>query len=225
MRRGLRRAAMALCLCAGPSAGWAGDRSVTIIEGVPETMPPAPVAPQSPAAPPQPTPLPALALPNSAGLSLDMLPRQAVHVGEQIAFRVATRKEGYLLLFDIDAGGRVAQIYPSAASLVRFKGDAGRMNALTPEKPVRIPDAASPLASFAFRAAPPRGAGLILAALSDKPVSAVDTLGDGANDRDPDQRLKRLVQAIEGGAAARLRPADLEAPDAWSFATLTYAIE
>src|SRR5216684_8655082 len=46
---------------------------------------------------------------NSAGVSVDLLPKLEVSVGSKIGFRIATKKTGYLILLDVDASGRLTQ--------------------------------------------------------------------------------------------------------------------
>ena len=55
----------------------------------------------------------ALNVPNTANVSLQMFPEQTAGVGTKISFRVTTKKPGYVLLVDIDAKGRMSQIFPS----------------------------------------------------------------------------------------------------------------
>src|SRR4051794_38385400 len=51
-------------------------------------------------------------VPNAAGLSLQMFADQSAGVGSKVSFRVTSKKPGYLLLVDIDANGRMSQIFP-----------------------------------------------------------------------------------------------------------------
>ncbi len=94
-----RLAAMALAglLVAGAGAAVAEDRSVTIIEGVPEPVPETPLPPDSA------LPKAELRSDNPAHLTIDILPNAELRVGTEIAFRIGTAKPGYLVLVDINA--------------------------------------------------------------------------------------------------------------------------
>ena len=48
-----------------------------------------------------------------------MSPDQSVSVGTKISFRVTTKKPGYLLLIDIDANGKMSQVFPSPEMIVQ----------------------------------------------------------------------------------------------------------
>ena len=52
-------------------------------------------------------------MPNTANVSLQMFPDQTAGVGTKVSFRVTAKKPGYVLLVDIDADGRMSQIFPS----------------------------------------------------------------------------------------------------------------
>ena len=111
---------------------------------------------------------------NSAGVSLDMLPGTELAVGTQISFRVTAKKPGYLVLVDVDAAGKVSQIYPNASSLLRPRGMDEVLNRIKPKQPVTIPQAGNPYAGFMFVASPPTGVAMIIAILSDQPVQLID---------------------------------------------------
>jgi hypothetical protein len=111
---------------------------------------------------------------NSAGVSLDMLPGTELPVGTQISFRVTAKKPGYLILVDVDAAGKVSQIYPNASSLLRPRGMDEVLNRIKPGQRVTIPQAGNPFAGFIFVASPPTGVAMIVAILSDRPVQLLD---------------------------------------------------
>ena len=50
---------------------------------------------------------------NSANVSLEILPGPTVEVGGKVSFGVTSRKKGYLILVDVDAEGRMSQIFPT----------------------------------------------------------------------------------------------------------------
>lgn len=111
---------------------------------------------------------------NAAGVTLEILPRTELQVGEKIALRVATRKQGYLLLVDVDSSGKLTQIYPNRRSLLLAEGSQETANLVKPGRPVTIPEIGDPYAGFEFVASPPAGVAMIVAILSDRPVQMLD---------------------------------------------------
>jgi hypothetical protein len=112
-------------------------------------------------------------LPNSAGLSIEMLPDTTAPVGSRVSFRIASKKAGYLILVDVDANGKLTQIYPNPASLIEGIGKP-TSNFLRPNRPVQIPSPIPPYAGFEFIVSPPVGSAMVVAILSDRPVQMVD---------------------------------------------------
>jgi len=95
------RASLMLAACLAGTLVMGGlalaeDRSVKVIEGVPELVP-APDPAQ------QPDPTPTEKAQNPAGVAVEVLPGLELKLGSRIAFRVTTQKPGYLLLVDVDA--------------------------------------------------------------------------------------------------------------------------
>jgi hypothetical protein len=109
---------------------------------------------------------------NSAGLTLDIIPGGEVIAGSKIGFRFTTKKPGYLILLNVDAEGKLSQIFPEAPT------EAGAVRnepcLVKPGKPLIIPQLGSPYATFEFIAEPPAGVAMFVALLSDKPVQLVD---------------------------------------------------
>ena len=56
---------------------------------------------------------------NTASVSLQILPSQTVNVGGKVSFGVTARKTGYLILVDVDAEGRMSQIFPTPELLAQ----------------------------------------------------------------------------------------------------------
>jgi hypothetical protein len=111
---------------------------------------------------------------NPAGLSIEMLPESKIPVGSRVSFRISAKEPGYLILVDVDATGRLTQIYPSPGSLM--SSGRGRLNSnfVKPGKPIQIPSAIEPYAGFEFVASPPLGTAMVVAMLSDQPVQMID---------------------------------------------------
>ena len=174
-----------------------GSRGVKIIEAptlAPNAAPPAAPGALQPASPaqggifsppeglpisvPANEPLPNLGKPpkgaNLAELSVEILPAAEVTVGSQVSFRISAKKEGYLLLVDVDASGKLTQIYPNPMSLVSAAGDRQNSNRIKPGKAVVVPNPADAFAGFEFVASPPQGTAMVVALLSDRPVQMVD---------------------------------------------------
>jgi hypothetical protein len=110
---------------------------------------------------------------NDAGLSIDILPGQQLKAGTRISFKIATKRPGYLLLVDVDATGKLTQIYPNQRSLLGVNARQAS-NRIRPGHTVTIPDPRDPLAGFEYVAEPPNGVAMVVAILSDKPVQLID---------------------------------------------------
>jgi hypothetical protein len=171
------------------SAGYAQDddntRAVRIIEGAGPSSPAPANVPAPALVPPQPGPPAAVQPPpvnyaalntaikadNAAGLKLEMLPGTDLSVGTRIVFRISTRKPGYLILLDVDANGKLTQIFPNPLSTMR--GATGS-NLIKPDRPLTLPDSGGSFAGYEFVAEPPTGVAMLVALLSDQPVQIVD---------------------------------------------------
>jgi Domain of unknown function (DUF4384) len=159
---------------------------------------------------------------NAAGVSVEMRPESEVAVGTTVSFRVSTQKEGYLVLLDVDANGKLTQIYPNPQWFVTAPGARQRSNLVKPGKPVVIPDPADQ-AGFAFVASPPLGTAIVVALLSDRPVQMID-LPDVpvqlVGQLEALDHLSTMANAlrIPGAQAGRLHEAQ------WSLAAKFYAV-
>lgn len=189
-------------------------------------------APALPATPPPPKNLPSVAalealsqsvnVSNPAALTLDILPGPDIALDSQVAFRVTTKKAGYLILVDVDPTGKLSQIYPNPMSLMAKASRAGN-NFIHAGETIRLPDPRDS-SGFEFVASPPTGTAMVAAFLSDVPVQVMD--------------LPDLPAASLGSAAAanrllefanELRIADAAGKDAlqeahWSMSVRFYAI-
>jgi len=109
---------------------------------------------------------------NSAGVSVDVVPKLEVSVGSKIGFRIATKKTGYLILLDVDASGKLTQIFPNPTAATHGLRDV--TNLIKPGRPLALPQLGTPYGGFDFVADLPAGIALVVALLSDKPVQVVD---------------------------------------------------
>ena len=87
---------------------------------------------------------------NSAGLAINILPGTRLHVGERIAIRVSTRKSGYLMLVDVDANGKVTQIYPNVRSLMTRPAKHENANRIEPGRAATSRIRAIPIPDFSW---------------------------------------------------------------------------
>lgn len=220
----LCRAAVALvAVFAAGLAAWsvpaaAGDRSITILEGDPESI----TAQPEPAG----SPIAGLALTadNPAGLTLDILPNGDLPLGTQVAFVVTTQRPGYLLLVDINADHRATQIYPSLPSLAQPIKTTGPLNLIKPGNPVRVPNLRDPLANFMFRAEAPAGRGIMVAILSEIPVQIIDAPQIPASASEPQAMVDALVSGVQTLQVASATNDGSFVPGRWSFVAKPYVI-
>jgi hypothetical protein len=160
---------------------------------------------------------------NAAGLELAILPDIELAAGSKVTLRVATKKQGYLLLVDIDASGKLTQIYPNRHSL-QTREAREALNLIKPGQAVTIPNRDNPFAGFEFVTVPPAGVAMIVAILSDRPVHLVD-LPDVAPPQTGQVAFDQLAEV-----ARRLRIAREDSPGVlqepkWSFDAKLYLVK
>jgi hypothetical protein len=165
-----------------------------------------------------------LKIPNSAGLAMQILPGPNIAAGSQVSFQVSSKKAGYLILVDVEATGKLVQIYPNPMSLMIPGGARVSSNFLRPGKIFRIPDRENLYSGFEFVASPPAGTALVVAILSDRPVQMVDlpdvpvSLAGRASAVDYLTKLASELRIPDAHGSGRL-----EEPH-WSFDAKFYAI-
>jgi len=111
---------------------------------------------------------------NDAGVAVDVLPGTSVAIGDKVAMRVSAKKSGYLILVDIDASGKLTQLYPNKRSMGLKPTAKSGDNRLDPARPVVVPDARNPYTGFEYVVEGPAGVGMVVAILSDKPIEVLD---------------------------------------------------
>ncbi|WP_051592600.1 DUF4384 domain-containing protein [Methylosinus sp. sav-2] len=192
-------------------------RSVRIIDDPPAEAAPAPQT-QAPAIPKEP------AKAAGVGVRIEVLPQEEFALGAPMSFRVTAEKPGYVILVDVDAQGKLAQIFPNMVTLADPAGVDEKANFLKAGQSMTLPDAGGK-AAYRFVASPPTGVGMVVAILSDAPLQIVD--------------LPDVPAAIAGQAKAadfvkdstrmlQILPAEGEHPTRapkWSFATKFYGIK
>jgi hypothetical protein len=197
-------------------------RAVRIIEGTAAGQPAAPVV----TAPPMGNidiRQVSIKCDNAAGLDLAILPDVELATGSQVTLRIATKKQGYLVLVDIDPAGKLTQIYPNRHSLQTQEAREA-LNLIKPGQAVTIPNRDNPFAGFEFVAAPPTGVAMIVAILSDRPVHLIDLpdvappqTGQAAFDQLADV-ARQLRIAREDGSGTLQEPK-------WSFDAKLYLLK
>jgi hypothetical protein len=162
---------------------------------------------------------------NPANLNIEIMPEAEVKIGAKIFFKVSTKKPGYLILVDVDASGKVTQIYPNLHSMTIPRGATESTNLLKSDRAVSIPNPNNAFAHFEYVAEPPPGKGMILALLSANPVHVVDLPDVPSDLLGSDEAVTFLYNAAR---ALRIAPHEVNAPLAdpqWSFAAKLYSIE
>jgi hypothetical protein len=194
------------------------SRSVRIVDEPPAETP-ALIQKQEPA---QPLTLPRERWRNGdAALRVEILPKEEFVIGAPMEFRVRTEKPGYVVLVDVDAQGKLSQIYPNMITLSDPAGVDEKVNFLRAGQSITLPD---PGGTFRFVASPPAGVGMVVAILSDTPVQVIDlpdvptALAGQTKAADFVRETMRSLQILsaEGARAAR-------APK-WAFATKFYGV-
>jgi len=160
---------------------------------------------------------------NAAGLDLAILPDVELATGSRVTLRIATKKQGYLVLVDIDPAGKLTQIYPNRHSL-QTQEARETLNLIKPGQTVTIPNQDNPFAGFEFVAAPPTGVAMMVAILSDRPVHLIDLpdvappqTGQAAFDQLADV-ARQLRIAREDGSGTLQEPK-------WSFDAKLYLVK
>ncbi|MCP3468875.1 DUF4384 domain-containing protein [Bradyrhizobium sp. CCGUVB1N3] len=159
---------------------------------------------------------------NAASVSLEILPSQTVNVGGKVSFGVTVRKPGYLILVDVDATGRMSQIFPTPELLAQ--SDGRDINLVKPGVEFVVPTAAARQRGFEYVVAPPTGSAVMVAILSERRVQLLDL---------PDLPSKLQGQA-EALSYLSAWTSELRVPDAgsgklvtnnWSFDVKSYSIK
>jgi hypothetical protein len=187
-------------------------------------MPPPPRfgAPTPAAAAPPPRVLPRIE--NSAGVTLDIHPGPEVQVGGKVTFRVAAKKPGYLILVDVDAAGRVTQIFPNRASLLKI-GSRENLNLIKPGRAMTIPEAGNAYAGFEFVVAPPTGTAMVVAILSDRPVQMLDLPDVPAEVAGQPEALNYISDAARNLRIASAQESRGLLEARWSFDAKLYVVK
>ena len=160
-------------------------------------------------------------LPNIAGVSLQISPGPSVGVGTRMSFRVSARKAGYVLLLDIDANGKMAQIFPTAEMIVQSQDAA--TNLVRPGEDLVIPNSAATKRGFEYVITPPAGEATLVAIFSDRRVQIIDLPDDAQKPRSEAETIGYLTKwtrelRVPDSGTGKLQPST------WSFDIKRYSI-
>lgn len=150
-----------------------------------------------------------------------------MHVGDLVSYRVTTRRPGWLVIFDATPDGRLTQIFPNALSLRMPGGAAPEAGMLLPERPRLIPDPRNAYEGFAVKIEEPRGSGVIVAVLSDKPLTSLEL--PSAPRTFAAAEAAAVIGRLRGELTRGLRPAEKGEPNrarspGWSVAARPYSV-
>jgi hypothetical protein len=159
-------------------------------------------------------------LPNAANLSLQMSPDTA-EIGTKVSFRLTTKTPGYLLLVDIDAFGRMTQIFPNPEMIVQSQEAAA--NFIKPGEEMSIPNSTAKKLGFEYVMAPPPGTASMVAILSDRRVQILDLPDNAQKQRTEAETISYLALWTSGLRVPDSNTGKLQ-PSNWSFAIRQYVI-
>ena len=203
------------------SAGEAGssrERSVKVLTDGPDNVPPPPsISPADLASINQ-----NMKIDNAAGLTLDIIPSGEVIAGSRLGFRLTTKKPGYLILLNVDAAGKLTQIFPEAPTEAGPVREAPSL--IKPGNPLVIPQLGTPYATFEFIAEPPAGVAMVIGLLSDKPVQLVDLPNAPPPAFAPADTLRYVREQTLALVVPGRNSGQLERPK-WSFDGKIYLIK
>ncbi|MGO4715598.1 DUF4384 domain-containing protein [Bradyrhizobium sp. 2TAF24] len=159
---------------------------------------------------------------NTASVSLQMTPDKTVGVGGKVSFRVTARKAGYVVLVDVDATGRMTQIFPSPELLAQ-SGEKD-INFVRPGEELQIPPAAARQHGFEYVITPPTGAAAMVVIWSERRVQLLDLPDMPRRLQGPSDALSYLATwtselRVPDGSSGKLLPSS------WSFDIKAYSIQ
>ena len=159
-------------------------------------------------------------LPNAANLSLQMTPDSA-EIGTKVSFRITTKKPGYLLLVDVDAFGRMTQIFPNPEMIVQSQEAA--TNFIKPGEEMLIPNSTAKKPGFEYVMAPPHGTAAMVAILCDRRVQILDLPDNAQKQRTEAETISYLAGWTNGLRVPDPSTGKLQSSN-WSFTIKQYSI-
>ena len=150
--------------------------------------------------------------PDDAGtVRLNIQPGSRLAIGDVLNIVVESDRRGYLTLLDIDAAGRLVQIFPNEPSL--RSGVPARIH---PGRPVTLP---GEHVGFEFQTTPPTGRGLLVAVVSDENHRLA-----ALTSRHKDLSVAPSPEAYLVEISEALRASTSSTDSTWSVATLEYEV-
>lgn len=126
---------------------------------------------QKPEAPNDTPPNPAFD--NAAGVAIAFDKGDHVRLGDLVSYRVTTRKAGYLAILDATPDGKLTQVFPNVRSLAAPGGARLENARVGPERPLLVPNYDNAYRGFDVRVTGDRGKGVMIAVLSDEPLTSL----------------------------------------------------
>jgi secreted trypsin-like serine protease len=111
---------------------------------------------------------------NPAGLTIAFDQGDVVSVNQRVSYRVSANQEGYLAIFDLTPDNTLTQIFPNERALNSPTGRRPEALLVQPGRPRLIPDPRNPYAAFEVVVKERRGKGVIVAVLSEQPLTGLE---------------------------------------------------
>ena len=137
-------------------------------------------------------------------------------------FRVSVGKPGYIMLVDIDAAGKMSQIYPRPELLSRFNGPD--INLAKPGNQLLIPSAEQKEQGFKYVITPPTGSAAVVAILSEKRVQLLDLPDLSQENKTQGDVVNALAEWMDELRIPDVKTGKLEQTN-WSIAVKSYSIQ
>jgi secreted trypsin-like serine protease len=147
-------------------------------------------------------------LDNAAGVTITFDKGDDVRVGNLVSYRVTTRKPGYLAIFDATPDGKLTQVFPNALSLGSPTGATPEAARVRPDRPLLVPDYRNQYRGFNVRITEPRGKGIMVAVLTDKPITSLDIPNGPKAFASSEEAIAALARLRDELRSRGLRPSD-----------------
>jgi hypothetical protein len=167
-------------------------------------------------------PLPVLG--SDGRIRIDVLPSDKLAVGTKASFQISAKQAGYLIVIDVNAAGKVTQIYPDA-DYVLTAGARTFSNRVKPGQVLTIPEPGNPYTGSVFVVSPPAGTALSVAILSDQPVQFLDLPDVPVSMMGRDDALNYIANATRALQLIPAAPGARRLKPKWSFGAKFYRVE
>jgi hypothetical protein len=167
----------------------------------------------------------ALKADNPAGLNIQVHPGTELPVGAKVTFTITSKKAGYLVLVDVDASGKLRQIYPNTNALLTPDRTGELSNRIKANETITVPDPKSQAGGVEYVVSAPTGVAMVVAILGDRPVQVLDLpdvptalVGQGG-------ALKYLADFAHNLRIAQVGDTRRFAQPTWSFDAKFYVVK